>query len=509
MKAVAGASLLSRAVRLRAPLFRSRRRRAGAAAAGGLDGEIEALLRDLGARSGAALLVDGLEAFALRAGSARGARRTLDLQYYAWHDDVTGRLLAREVLRAADRGVRVRLLLDDTAVLGSERAMSALAALDDHDAIEVRLFNPPRWRCWGYLGFAVEFVLGGRHLNHRMHNKSWVADGRLAILGGRNIGNAYFDAAGDFNFRDLDLAVAGRAAQQATRVFGRYWRHRLSRPVGRCAAARPAGGDLARLRASLEALDDAPEARPYLDRLRASSATGDVLRGEGRLLAADGVRVAADPPEKATGAEVHGKLVEPIVDALRTVRREAILISPYFVPGEAGAEALIGMARRGVRISVVTNSLAATDVVAVHGGYARYRERLVAAGVEIFELKRSGDEDGGVLGSRGASLHTKALALDGEVLFVGSFNLDPRSVNLNTEMGAFARNPELCARLVEEHARLTEPERSWRVGLEDGRLVWSDAGRSGPRVQRHEPAASLHRRVLAKLVSWLPVESQL
>ncbi len=506
---MAGASTLLRAMRARPPLFRARRRPAAAVPQGRLDGEIEALLRGIGARSGAALLTDGLEAFALRAGSARGAARTLDLQYYAWHDDVTGRLLAREVLRAADRGVWVRLLLDDTAVLGAERAMSALAALDDHASVEVRLFNPQRWRCWGHAGFALELALGGWHLNHRMHNKSWVADGGLAILGGRNIGDEYFDASGDFNFRDLDLAVAGRAAAQATAVFERYWRHRLARPVARCAAARPAGGDLDRLRASLDALDAAPGARPYLERLRASAVAADVLRDEGRLLPADGLRVAADPPEKATGAVVAGTLVDPIVDALRTVRREAVLISPYFVPGEAGAEALVAMAARGVRISVVTNSLAATDVVAVHGGYSRYRKKLLTAGVELFELKRSGDEDGGVLGSRGASLHTKAFALDGEVLFVGSYNLDPRSANLNTEMGAFAREPELCRRLLAEHARLTDPERSYRVGLEDGRLVWSDEGRSGPRVQRHEPAASLHRRVIARIVSWLPIESQL
>ncbi|MDT8261645.1 phospholipase D-like domain-containing protein, partial [Roseomonas sp. DSM 102946] len=195
---------------------------------------------------------------------------------------------------------------------------------------------------------------------------------------------------------------------------------------------------------------------------------------------------------------------------LQGTEREAMLISPYFVPGEAGAAALIGLLRRGVRVRVITNSLAATDVVAVHGGYSRYRRRLLKAGLELYELKRSGREDAGVLGSKGASLHTKAFVLDREQLFVGSFNLDPRSANLNTEMGAFIRHPELAERLRREFRRLSSPQRSYHLSLRRGLMVWTDERPDGRRrVQHKEPDASWQRRLLAQLVRWLPVESQL
>jgi putative cardiolipin synthase len=229
------------------------------------------------------------------------------------------------------------------------------------------------------------------------------------------------------------------------------------------------------------------------------------------------VRVVADPPGKARrglrarrAARAAGGLGPEVAEALRAARREALLISPYFVPGSAGLELLRGLAARGVRVSVVTNSLAATDVVAVHGGYARYRRQLLQAGIALFELKRSGDEGTSVFGSRGASLHTKAFVVDDGPVCVGSFNLDPRSTALNTEMAVFADHPALAEELRREHARLADPVRSWRVALDGGRLVWTDIGADGrPRTVRAEPEASLRRRLLAALTRALPVESQL
>jgi putative cardiolipin synthase len=486
-----------------------------AADAAGLDAAVEAALRTLGGPpSAACLAAGGPEAFALRAAAARAARRSLDLQYYAWHADTTGRLLAREVLHAADRGVRVRLLLDDMYALGRERSLSAL---DAHPGVEVRLFNATRWRALGRAGMVLEMAFGGRHLNRRMHNKAWIADRRLALVGGRNIGDAYFDASDAFNFRDLDLLVAGAAAAEATAVFERYWRSPLSRPVAEVsagpAAAREAG--LAALRRELEAAAASPGARPYLERLRGDPDIAAILRGEpphDLLAMAEGaVRVLADPPEKARGgARREPGMAEAVAAALGAARREALVISPYFVPGWAGQARLVALARRGVRVSVVTNSLAATDVVAVHGGYARHRRRLLKAGIELFELRPGGaegrgQEEASLFGSRGASLHTKAFVVDEDgPAFVGSFNLDPRSARLNTEMGAFVRHPALARRLRAEHARLSDPALSWRLTLDArGGLVWG--GEPGPR----EPGATLGRRLLARVVRWLPVESQL
>jgi putative cardiolipin synthase len=479
-----------------------------------LDRMVDRALDALGGPPRAAALVqDGLGAFAVRAATARAAGRSLDLQYYIWHGDVTGRLLAHEVLRAADRGVRVRLLLDDVYALGHERI---LVALDSHPAVEVRLFNGTRWRAFGRLGFALELLFGGWHLNRRMHNKVWIADGRVAITGGRNLGDEYFGAAaGEFNFRDLDLILAGAAAGDACEVFKRFWRCPLARPASHLSAAAEKGGGLPRLREALEAAAAADRARRYVAHLHAiRGAAGGLAHGL-VAVARGAVRVVADPPEKARRgltarrrARAAGGIAPEIAATLRAARREALLISPYFVPGEAGLALLRDLAASGVRVSVVTNSLAATDVVAVHGGYARYRRKLLAAGIE---LKPSGEEDKPtVFGSRGASLHTKAFVVDDGPVFVGSFNLDPRSAALNTEMGAFVRHPTLARELRAEHERLADPARSWRLGLDGNRLSWTGAG-AGGRVQtvRGEPGASLARRLVAGLVRWLPVESQL
>jgi putative cardiolipin synthase len=192
-----------------------------------------------------------------------------------------------------------------------------------------------------------------------------------------------------------------------------------------------------------------------------------------------------------------------------SAHKRVLLISPYFVPGRRGTRFLIALVRRGVAVSILTNSLAATDVLAVHGGYARYRRRLLRVGVKLHELKRGGQEGRSLFGSGGANLHTKAFAIDGELTFVGSFNLDPRSANLNTEMGTFVQDARLARRLHAEYDRVTDPSRSWTVNLEDGRLAWrSDV--SGQALLLHgEPDTTLTRRFLARLLGWLPIEPQL
>ncbi|TPG61413.1 phospholipase D family protein [Roseomonas nepalensis] len=456
------------------------------------------------------MAVGGLAAFAARVRAARGATRTLDLQYYIWRDDLSGRLLAREVLRVAGRGVRVRLLLDDMYAIGRERYLSAF---DAHPFIEVRLFNATRWRRFGKAGLLLEMLFGGWHLNRRMHNKAWIADGQVAICGGRNVGDEYFDASGDFNFRDLDLAVAGPEARAARAVFDRYWQHPLSRPVAEiCRAAHERRGGLRGLARRLDRAADRPEARPFRDALRADPVAAEILSGQRAPLSSvpsGCIRFIADDPGKAAGEGEAAERIAPAIGALlEGAASEALLISPYFVPGEAGAVVLERLARRGVRVVVVTNSLAATDVVAVHGGYARYRERLLRAGVELHELRQSGEHGASILGSRGASLHTKALVVDGAQAAVGSFNLDPRSWALNTEMGTFVADRAVAEGVRQEHRRLCAPARSWRLALDPaGGLLWT-AGGAGE-AWRREPEASASRRALAWLVRRLPLESQL
>lgn len=444
------------------------------------------------------LVSDGVEAFVARASSARAAKHTLDLQYYIWKGDLTGQLLAREALHAADRGVRVRILLDDMQGLGQEFSLSPLVA---HPMIELRRFNGTRWRRWGRTGMMLEMLLGGWHLNRRMHNKAWIVDDRLVICGGRNIGDSYFDASTEFNFRDLDTVIRGAPAAAATAVFDAYWADPLARPVRRL-GIRPTARSLARLRRRLDRMAASPPAQPYLERARAAEAD----TAEGLAIQDDAIHIIADLPQKARG--LAGSAVAPAISAmLDGARREALLVSPYFVPGEGGTEQLIAAAQRGVRVSIITNSLAASDVVAVHAGYTRYRDRLLAAGIEIFEVKQSGEKRAGLFGSGSASLHTKAMVVDDGPVFVGSFNLDPRSVKLNTEMGVVVRHPSLARLMRRQHRWLAHGARSWRVTLKQGRLGWDDGS---VHYQGHaEPGASLMRRVLARLLRWLPIESQL
>ncbi len=476
-----------------------------------IDAESNALLDQDGAgATEVAVIAEGHRALAVRIASARAASRSLDLQYYAWHGDQTGDAVVREVLRAADRGVAVRLLLDDAFAVGDDRR---LVSLDTHPNIAVRLFNGTRWRTFGRFGFFLEMLLGSWHLNRRMHNKAWIADGQVAIVGGRNIGDAYFDAAEDFNFRDVDLAMRGEATDLVLREFERYWFSPFSRPAAAVSSAVEAQGGLAALRRSLAARD----ARPDGGTPREAEDVAAWLQADGIAVPSDAITVFADPPEKVRRgigarrkARTAGGLSSVVTDVLRKARREALLISPYFVPGAAGLHLLRDLSLSGVTVSVVTNSLAATDVVAVHSGYARYRRALLEAGIALFELKRTGDERASVFGSRGAGLHTKAFVIDGTLIGVGSFNLDPRSARLNTEMAVIIDHAGLGQTVRHEHDRLSQPIRSWRVELQDGRLVWTGSDPRGHRSVTHtEPEADLPRRMLASLIGLLPIESQL
>lgn len=451
-----------------------------------------------GGSSRLSLISDGVSAFAVRAAAARAAERSLDLQYYIWKADLTGQLLAREALHAADRGVRVRMLLDDMHGLGQEASLTPLIG---HPMIQLRRFNGTRWRRWGQAGMLAEMLVSNWNLNRRMHNKAWIADGEVVICGGRNVGDSYFDASGEVNFRDLDVMLRGAPATAAEAVFEAYWKHKLARRVRRL-SVRPAKRSLARLRQTLDAVAASTAAQPYLER------TSHPGRQQARIMEVDdeAIRIVSDAPDKAGG--LAGSAVAPVIEAmLEGARREALLVSPYFVPGETGAARLIAMARSGVRVSVITNSLAATDVVAVHAGYVRYRRRLLEAGIELFEVKHSGEKRLRVFGSSSASLHTKAIVVDDGPVFVGSFNFDHRSVNLNTEMGVLVRHHPLARLMRRQHRWLAHGARSWRLRLEEGRLVWDD-GNTVHR-GRAEPAASLGRRLLAGVLRWLPIESQL
>lgn len=475
-----------------------------APAATALDRAVQPLTAAHPDATGVVLINDGLDAFAARARSARAAGRSLDLMYYLWHDDLTGRLLALEVWRAAERGVRVRMLLDDLNQRGLDRQM---LALDAHPNIEVRLYNPFRNR--GGVLRLLEMLIRALRVNHRMHNKAWIADGRAAVVGGRNIGEEYFDAASATNFRDLDVLLLGPAVAGAEAVFDRYWNSAAVVPL-RALAARKQANARARIEA-FEAQAASARAQAYLARVRDAPGVEALLANQLRPVWSTRVEVAADPPAKWRRDDRSRWLVRRLAGVIESATARAALISPYFVAGPDGSRRLIGMAARGVAAGVVTNSLAANDVPAVHSGYARYRKRLLAGGVALHELRaRQRHPIAGLFGSSGASLHTKAIVIDQARGFVGSFNLDLRSAALNTEMGVLFDDTELGAALAAEYAHLASPALSYAVGVDaGGRVYWRDATTRPLVVLNHEPGASVGLRVLARLLGWLPIESQL
>ncbi|HYG06605.1 MAG TPA: phospholipase D family protein [Stenotrophomonas sp.] len=455
-------------------------------------------------QTGMVLLSDNVDAFAARSLLARGAGRSLDLQYYIWRPDFTGNLLYNDVLRAADRGVRVRLLLDDLNVRGSR---DVLAALDSHPLIEVRLFNPTRAREGTFMR-GVEMVLRLVSVNRRMHNKTWIADGQVAIVGGRNVGDEYFDAARDTNFMDTDVAVVGDAVGEASRLFDAYWNSPNAIPLS--ALVKKPSTSLPAVRQTLGSGLASPSARPYLQKLAQSPGVRSLVERRRTIHWSRAAHIVSDPPEKAAGAPPAPDWMTPVlIEDMASAKRQLLLISPYFVPGDEGLRWMSNLRTRGVEVGVLTNSLAANDVVAVHGGYAGYRVDLLRRGIELFELKPNGRPDGSLFGSSGASLHTKAFVVDGRTGFVGSFNLDPRSMNLNTEMGLLFAQPDMARELQRLYARKTAPAVSYRLALAGDALRWHDDAARPPVTWTHEPEASLWRRGAARVIGWLPLESQL
>jgi cardiolipin synthase C len=457
--------------------------------------------------SGFRLVPNGVEAFALRAMTARASGRSLDIQYYIWHNDTTGRLLLRELVMAADRGVRVRLLLDD---MDARANNFALAGLDAHPNIEVRIFNPFKSRS-GFFGKAWESITSLKRINHRMHNKSWIADNRIAVAGGRNIGDEYFAASEEVNFFDLDFALLGPAVEALSASFDRYWNSVAVYPVSTLSPELVNADSLAQLLASSEDVLQNDLRSPYVRALETSEPMRRIVDQELPFQWTANWKVLSDDPLKALNdgsATDKSYVLQGFSEALRDAETDITLISPYFVPGKQGAAGLVKAKAQGLTVSVLTNSLAANDVAAVHGGYSKYRKDLVKGGVAVFELKPSAgaSTQSSWFGSSGASLHTKAAVIDEATTFVGSFNLDPRSVSLNSEQGILAEHPQLAKELRTMYGAFTIGKFAWQVGVDaDNNLTWTDdAG-----MVEKEPEASLSQRFQAFLLRILPFESQL
>jgi putative cardiolipin synthase len=452
--------------------------------------------------SGIYPLRDARDAFAARFRLASVAERTLDVQYYIWRKDLSGTLLFKALYDAAERGVRVRLLLDDNNTSGLD---NLLAALDSHPRIEVRLFNPFVIRKFRAVGFLTDFS----RTNRRMHNKSFTADNQATIVGGRNVGDEYFGATDGVLFSDFDVIAIGPVVQETSAEFDRYWASASSYPLDRML---PPANDaqIAEMKAACSRVERDPTAVAYMNAIRNSPFVRDLVAGRLPLEWAT-ARLISDDPAKGLGKERREDLlVETMKKVFGTPVRKVDLVSPYFVPGADGTRLFLRWAQRGVKVRVLTNALEATDVAAVHAGYAKRRQELLEARVTLYELRRKPGMptagSSGTFGSSAASLHAKTFAVDDSRVFVGSFNFDPRSTELNTEMGFVIDSSALAQRINDAFDR-TIPVNAYEVRLSDkGGLYWIE--KRGGLTQRldTEPGATFWRSAWVSLLSRLPIE---
>ena len=470
-------------------------------------------VKDHEGESGFYYLADGLDAFVARAALADVAERSIDTQYYMIHNDVVGSLFVSKLYEAAERGVRVRLLIDDIDQGGRD---AGTAVLDAHPNIEVRIFNPFA-RNVGRLG---QYITGFGKQTRRAHNKSFTVDNQVTILGGRNIGNEYFNADPELAFIDIDVMSSGQVAQDVSASFDLYWNHELSYPITTLAEELPTEEEAAQRKKEFFEFVAQQQDSEYMEHLRNSNLVRELKQGLHKFSWGIG-DVVADDPDKLTEdtSDTKYRLIEQLRPYLDGVQKELIIFSPYFVPGKGGIAYFQTLRDRGVRVRILTNSLSSTDVSAVHAGYSRYRKKLLRMGVELYELnkelskeERKAMKEGGIGDSR-ASLHAKAFVIDRKWVFIGSLNLDARSVVQNTEIGVVFQSAEIASHMGNGFDRKIDKV-AFRLELlkadtSNSQIVWHGIVQGKPQTLYADPYTSIWKRFGVGFLSILPIESQI
>jgi putative cardiolipin synthase len=463
-------------------------------------------------KSGFHLLGNGLDAFVARGVLAHRAERSIDVQYYLYHADLVGWLLTDQLLKAADRGVRVRILVDDMDLGGRDLRV---AAADSHPNLEIRIFNPFSRKA----SRISQFVTRVGSVTRRMHNKSFTVDGKVTILGGRNIGNEYFEADPDLAFADLDVLAVGPVAREVSTVFDRYWNSELAYPMSTLVEKPTVPREVRQMRQQLADFVAAQSDSDYLTTLRNSNLARKLRDDELQFSWGDAV-VIYDQPEKLihdTGEKEY-QLLPKLTPFLEGVDKELIIFSPYFVPGKPGTAFLTQLVQRGVRVRILTNSLASNNWSIVHAGYTKYRKALLRGGVELYEMNKQLTreqlkEKKGVSGSSKTTLHAKSFVFDREQVFIGSLNLDPRAVVYNTEIGVVLTSPEIAEGMGEWFDE-NIGKLAFRLELitdEDGseKLQWHRLVDGKPVTFDTEPYTGFWKRLGIGFLRLLPIESQL
>ena len=471
--------------------------------------------------SGFRAIAAGVDGFLIRMQMINAAERTLDLQYFIFRGDETGRLLTDAVLHAADRGVRVRVLVDDA---DTEVGDGQLDIVGKHAGIEIRIFNPFTYRGDAKLLRAIEFMFNASRLDYRMHNKLLVVDNALALLGGRNIGDQYFQINPASQFADEDVLAAGPIVPHLSATFDAYWNSGLAIPSAALRLARPAQPSLAEHRAALHEEAHALKAAgvDYVTRVASGEPLAGILAGRLPLVWAR-AQVVCDSPDKKqvlSGAQVGYLMQATVADAAAAVRSELLLITPYMVPDREEMRMLAALRRRDVRVRVLTNSLESTPELLAHAGYMHYRLPLLEDGVELYEIRSrlgntSGSGQSAAISRFGTySLHAKLFVFDRQRLFIGSMNFDERSMHLNTELGLIIDSPALAQQAAQRFDAMVQPANAYAVALQRNAgaaptLVWRTLEGGQPVEYTSEPARSDRQRIKANFLSLLPLDAEL
>ncbi len=474
--------------------------------------EVQAYRNQGKTENGFVLLNSGLDAFVARAVLAETAERSLDVQYYLYHNDLVGKLFTGFLWKAAERGVRVRLLIDD---MGLEGRDEGIIMLDSHPNIELRIFNPFDRE----IGRGAQFVTGLGSVTRRMHNKSFTADNVVTIVGGRNIGNEYYDADPTLEFADLDVLVIGDVVKDVSNSFDMYWNSPLAYPATTIIKQRLSPEKLLQEEERLIAFMEEQKNSNYMTALL-NSELSQKIHDNAITYYWGYAAVVVDHPDKISSSrdanELH--LMTQLAPYFESIEKELIIISPYFVPGDEGVAFFKSLTDKGVRVKILTNSLSSNDVGIVHAGYSKYRKALLRNGVELYEVNKKltraqRKQKKGVGSSSKASLHAKVFVLDRKQVFIGSLNLDPRSFYENSEIGLVINSSEMAQGMAKEFDADIE-KHSFRLELQedeegDEQLLWHGYENGGPVIFDVDPYTSFWRRFGVGFMGLLPIESQL
>jgi putative cardiolipin synthase len=474
------------------------------------------------------LIGEGTDAFLTRLILLSLAERSLDVQYFIWKSDLIGKLLFDGMIKAADRGVRIRILLDDSTLDAETRAN--IFAMGQHENIEVRIYNP--FSSDGSKAGAA--ITDGSRVNRRMHNKSFTIDGQYTVVGGRNIENNYFSANVRSNYSDLDVVAVGPVVKEVSKQYDLYWNSDMAVPAYVFTDNKATLKDLERVRGEMAEFREAKRGSDYALDIHDSKPYKRIVKGlvgvEDESIYRGKAKVVYDYPDKTKGKsrEETVYLATMLLPHIERIENTFELVSPYFVPDEAAIEYLIAMVDRGVKVRVITNSLASTDGIMAQTGYARHRIEMLKGGIELYELKPSAKTGEGrslrQSSEAKSALHAKTYIFDRREVYIGSFNFDPRSANINTELGVVCEIPEMAEFVAEnifdEHLQrntyevklITEmkDDDGDEVYMPEDRVVWIEETRDGKEIVYDEqPETSVWRRFTLGLYSTLPIESQL